>query len=88
MLVAKNRLSLSMPVTLWFERAMHSPLLRWAEMEPEALIESTNLPGEPPSDPVDRIMIASARKLGAELVTRDSKILGYGQMGYVNTLEC
>jgi PIN domain nuclease of toxin-antitoxin system len=42
----------------------------------------------PPSDPADRILLATARDLGATLVTRDRAILAYGESGQVSTLAC
>jgi len=87
-LVSKNRLSLSMPTRLWIAQVIGHPGLNVAEMPIEVLIESTNLPGDPPNDPVDRMMIALARDMEAELVTRDGKILAYSTLGYVKTLGC
>jgi PIN domain nuclease of toxin-antitoxin system len=46
------------------------------------------LPGKPPRDPADRIIAATARDLGATLVTRDRALLAYGEEGHVAVLEC
>lgn len=40
---------------------------------PEALL----LPGEPPRDPADRMILATAWSPGAVLVTRDAGLLAY-----------
>ncbi|MFM7623015.1 MAG: hypothetical protein ACKO57_08605 [Alphaproteobacteria bacterium] len=37
-------------------------------------------------DPADRIIVATARILGASLVTSDEKILTYASQGWVNAL--
>ena len=34
------------------------------------------------SDPVDRILVATARRLGVTLLTRDDKLLEYGSQGH------
>ena len=47
------------------------PGMRLAELTPDILIASSYLPGTPPRDPMDRILIATARELAATLVTRD-----------------
>ena len=47
-----------------------------------------NLPGDPPRDPADRIIVATARDLGATLITRDRALLDYGEQGHVNVVEC
>jgi PIN domain nuclease of toxin-antitoxin system len=35
----------------------------------------------PPRDPMDRILIATARELAATLVTRDRAIIAYDEQG-------
>jgi PIN domain nuclease of toxin-antitoxin system len=57
-------------------------------MPPELLIASSYLPGDPPRDPADRIIVATARDLGATLITRDRALLGYGEQGHVSVVEC
>jgi PIN domain nuclease of toxin-antitoxin system len=52
------------------------------------LIASSFLPGKPPRDPADRIIAATARDLGATLVTRDRALLDYGSQGHIAVLEC
>jgi PIN domain nuclease of toxin-antitoxin system len=49
---------------------------------------SSFLPGKPPRDPADRILLATARDLGATLVTRDRALLQYGAEGQVSTIAC
>ena len=40
-------------------------------------------PGSPHGDPADRVIVASARHLGAPLVTADRKILAYSRQGHL-----
>ena len=42
-------------------------------LSPEVLIDSSVLPGKPPNDPIDRIIIATARQHDLTLVTRGSE---------------
>jgi PIN domain nuclease of toxin-antitoxin system len=44
--------------------------------------------GNPPKDPVDRILIATARRHRWKLITRDRRILDYGARGFVSVLAC
>ncbi len=44
-------------------------------MSPEIAIGSTRLPWEIHPDPADRVLVATARNLGAILVTADQKLL-------------
>jgi PIN domain nuclease of toxin-antitoxin system len=59
-----------------------------AELPPEVLIASTELPNFPTNDPADRIIAATAREYGFTVVTRDRPLLDYGKQGYLNVLEC
>ncbi len=62
---------------VWLERAAAAPGVTYLPVERAALIQSTRLPGAPPSDPADRILIATAQLNGASLVTADVKIIDY-----------
>jgi len=88
MLESRGRLSLSMPVEAWFARVTGLPGLAVEPLSPDVLIRSTRLPGAPPSDPADRMIIAAARERGATLVTRDRAILDYGASGHVSVMRC
>jgi PIN domain nuclease of toxin-antitoxin system len=87
-LVSRNRLSLGATPQRWFARILAMPNVHLAELSPEILIASSFLPGNPPRDPADRILLAAARDLGATLVTRDRALLAYGESGQVSTLAC
>lgn len=88
LLTARGRLTLSMDPLRWFERFSSMPGVGQAPITARMLIESSNLPGRPPNDPVDRMMIATARELGGRLVTRDRALLSYGEAGHLMTLAC
>ena len=88
LLVSHNRISLSATPHRWFARVLATPGMQLAEMSPDILIAASFLPGKPPRDPADRILLATARDLGATLVTRDRAILAYVESGQVSTLAC
>jgi PIN domain nuclease of toxin-antitoxin system len=87
-LVRKNRIALTLPVTAWFRRAIGEMQATLPDLTVEILANSCDLPGTPPDDPADRIMIATAREANMILVTRDSRILNYSRTGYVQTMVC
>jgi PIN domain nuclease of toxin-antitoxin system len=87
-LVARGRLSLQMMPQRWFQRILEQPGVRLADMSPDLLIASSFLPGKPPRDPADRILAATARDIGAMLITRDRALLGYGAEGHISVLAC
>jgi PIN domain nuclease of toxin-antitoxin system len=88
MLVSRNRLGLATRPERWFQRLLAVPGIRQADLSPEILIASSFLPGTPPRDPADRIILATARDLGATLVTRDRLLLKYSEDGQVSTIRC
>lgn len=87
-LVSRNRLSLGVTPQRWFARILAMPNVHLAELSPDILIAASFLPGSPPRDPMDRILIATARELAATLVTRDRAIIAYGEQGNVSVMVC
>lgn len=85
MLVSKGRLPLDRDVGEWLQAALALPGIRLEPLSPEIAIASTRLPGEIHPDPADRIITATARHLGALLVTEDRLLLDYSSFGYVKT---
>ena len=83
MLAIKGRISLSRPVDEWVRAALRAPGSSLLALTPEIAIDSTRLPGSPPEDPADRILIASARVTGGSLATRDRAILEYARGAHV-----
>jgi PIN domain nuclease of toxin-antitoxin system len=88
LLVARGRLTTIIKPQLWFERLLDVPNLRLADMSPDLLISSSFLPGEPPRDPADRIIAATAREYGYTLMTRDRLLLSYAEQGHIQAVCC
>jgi PIN domain nuclease of toxin-antitoxin system len=88
MLVSHGRLQLLIRPERWFANLFDAPGVRLADMSPDLLIASSYLPGKPPNDPMDRILAASARELGATLITRDRRLLAYGEQGHIAVVAC
>jgi PIN domain nuclease of toxin-antitoxin system len=87
-LASARRLVLSMPVQTWFETILDLPGVGLAELTPNVYIESSFLPGSPPGDIADRLLIAAARAYALTIVTRDSAMLDYAGEGHVRALGC
>lgn len=88
LLVARNRLPLSVDPLAWFERLFDAPGVRLAAISARILIGSSFLPGSPPKDPIDRILLSTAREGGFRLVTRDRSLLAYAEQGHAMVLAC
>jgi PIN domain nuclease of toxin-antitoxin system len=81
LLVSKGRLQLGADVMQWIRVALAKPGVRLVPLEPEIAVESTRLPFEMHADPADRILVATARHLGATLVTADGALLEIAKKG-------
>jgi PIN domain nuclease of toxin-antitoxin system len=87
MLEARGRISLSRALADWVDAALRAPGTRLLQISPHIAIESTRLPGSPPGDPADRIIVASARSVGARVTTRDERIIRYAGAGHLSVLD-
>lgn len=87
-LVRKSRIAFTLPVANWFHQTTGKMAANTSQLTVEILANSCGLPGSPPDDPADRIIIATAREADLTVVTRDRKILDYSRNGHVRTLVC
>jgi len=85
---ARGRFKSNLTPQRWLEEVLRTPNMRVAELTPRVLLESSFLPGSPPRDPADRIIIATAREFGLTVVTRDRALLDYANDGYLNAIAC
>jgi PIN domain nuclease of toxin-antitoxin system len=72
-----GRLKLDRPVETWIEEALAQPGLDLVPLSPRIVVESTQLPEPFHRDPVDQLLVATARVLDCQLMTEDSKIVSY-----------
>jgi PIN domain nuclease of toxin-antitoxin system len=77
LLESKRRIHLQMDCFDWVSQALKTPGLSLIPLSPEIAVESSHLPGNLHGDPVDRILVATARNMGARLMTRDRLLLKY-----------
>jgi PIN domain nuclease of toxin-antitoxin system len=78
MLVVRRRIELDRDIGMWVRQALAAPRVEALEPSPQAAIAAALLePDVFPGDPVDRMIYATARELGAKLVTRDRAIRAY-----------
>ena len=87
LLVSKGRLKLGSGVMEWIRAALAKPGIRLSPLEPEIAVASTKLPFEINGDPADRILVATARHLGAALVTADGALLEIAANGHFKAMD-
>ena len=88
LLDARGRIRLNLPCLAWVRTALERSGASTAPLTPEIAVESNRLPGSFHADPIDRILVATARIEGLILVTRDRAILDYAAQGHVRALSC
>ena len=88
MLVSKDRLPAVTDANRWFDQFVDVAQVSVHPMPTKVLIASSYLPELDHKDPVDRIIIATAREENYAIVTRDLTILAYGAAGHVRTVRC
>ncbi|MGA9063526.1 MAG: PIN domain-containing protein [Terracidiphilus sp.] len=71
----------------WIRSALGRPGVALVPLEPEIAVASTRLPFEMHPDPADRILVATARHLGATLVTADRTLLETSGKGHFRVLD-
>jgi len=77
LLAGRGRLNLAADIGTWLAAFEEISEFRFIPVDNDIGIEAANLPGEFHKDPADRIIVATARKFGATIVTADEKIRGY-----------
>jgi PIN domain nuclease of toxin-antitoxin system len=77
MLVEREKLVLSMDVERWLSTVAEIPAVRFVPLDIEVAVKSVGLPGSLHKDSADRMIVATARKLAAPLVTKDEKLHAY-----------
>ncbi len=72
-----GRLRLARPVERWIEELLDQPGIRVAEVSAAVAIDAGQISRGGLADPLDRLLVAAARQLGAIFVTADRSILDY-----------
>lgn len=73
-----GRIRLVLPLREWLERATAPPLVHRCPISPAIAAEVASLPATFHRDPGDRIIVSTARMLGATLLTCDDRIIRSG----------
>jgi PIN domain nuclease of toxin-antitoxin system len=76
---AAGRIGLTHPPEQWIREALHAPGVRLAEFSAAVAIDAGAIPRPALPDPLDRLLVGSARQLGATFLTADTRILAYAR---------
>lgn len=83
MLVGKGSLTIARPLATWREELLTAGLREWP-VDGSIAFQASEL-AEFHGDPADRLIVATARAMGAELVTADRRILEWS--GPLRTID-
>ena len=72
-----GRLRLTRTPERWIREALDAAGIRIAELSFDVAIDAGAIPRSALADPIDRLLVASARQLDAVFVTSDKRILEY-----------
>jgi PIN domain nuclease of toxin-antitoxin system len=88
MLVARGRASETKTPKRWYDDFRLEAGAEEIQVTSDLFIASCFLPSLAHKDPIDRILIATAREHDLTIITRDRAMLAYGAAGHVRTLAC
>jgi PIN domain nuclease of toxin-antitoxin system len=74
---ASGRLRLARPLEQWIGDSLEAAGVRIAELTSSAALDAGSIPRTALADPLDRLLVSTARHLDAVLVTADRQILEY-----------
>jgi PIN domain nuclease of toxin-antitoxin system len=74
-----GRLHFAVPVERWVRESIEKGGLQVLDLEREIAVDAAMVPPSALSDPIDRMLVATAREYDLPLVTADRKVLDYGK---------
>ena len=72
-----GRIRLTLAVDQWVRQSLDAPGVRIAEVTPPVALDAGHIPRSALADPLDRLLVATARHLAATFVTADEGVLAY-----------
>jgi PIN domain nuclease of toxin-antitoxin system len=72
-----GRVRLARSLEQWIREALDITGVRFAELSPEVAIDAGQIPRSALADPMDRLLVATARQSNATFLTSDVRILEY-----------
>jgi PIN domain nuclease of toxin-antitoxin system len=88
MLLSRGRIRETREAEDWYRAFLRDGDFVEQQVTSGMFISSCFLPQPIHKDPIDRILIATARSYDLTIVTRDRAILTYGAAGHVKVLAC
>lgn len=87
MLIASGRLVLNRDLASWVAATRRAPGARVVGIGAVVALEAASLPPGLHGDSADRLIAATARHIGAWLVTADERLIEYGAHGHLRVID-
>ncbi len=78
--MALKAIEISVPLSAWIDRSLRDLAAESIPVTHEVAAEAYGLPGRFHKDPVDRVLVAAARRHQLTLLTADQRILRYAEV--------
>jgi PIN domain nuclease of toxin-antitoxin system len=78
-----GRLRLALPAERWIDASLDRSGVRLAELTRDVAVDAGFIPRTALPDPLDRLLVATARQLDATFLTADSGVIAYARTGNV-----
>ena len=88
MLLMRGRIRETKEAKRWYDEFRQEAQIAEQPVTADIFVASCALPQPIHKDPIDRILIATAREHDLTIMTRDRAILGYGAAGHVKVMAC
>lgn len=86
MLVRKGRIALGVSTRDWADALLRIGV-QVVGLTADIAITAGELPDQIPGDPADRLIVATAQRVGCPLMTADRNILRYAATGHVQAID-
>ncbi|MBN2357431.1 type II toxin-antitoxin system VapC family toxin [candidate division KSB1 bacterium] len=83
MLVAKERLRLTLDIQLWVNQALLYPKIKLLPLDADIAVSATRLPGQFHGDPADRMIVATCLRHNLPLISKDDRIRSWGNVNVI-----
>lgn len=80
MLVSRKRLAFTIDVGDWIASVEALPFLAFVPVDNRIAVRAVDLQDFPHRDPADRMIVATALRLGATLITADTRLRRYARL--------
>jgi PIN domain nuclease of toxin-antitoxin system len=88
LLARRGRMAFAPDAKAWFARLLALRAIHIAPFTHDIAIDCSALPEPLHADPADRFLVATARSMSVPIMTRDRKLIAYGETDHLQVIAC